>query len=103
MLLEFENDIADILKLFNKFRDSIGENPVSKGTKNHIEKFIKDFENYNVVLNKGGIEEIAEAILKVCSSVNYLNLFVKDVDKQTNSYINELLGSANVFTNKIES
>ena len=57
MLLEFENDIADILKLFNKFRDSIGENPVSKGTKNHIEKFIKDFENYKVVLEKGSIEE----------------------------------------------
>ena len=103
MLLEFENDIADILKLFNKFRDSIGDNPVSKGTKRHIEGFIEAFEDYNVVLDKGGIEEIAEAILKVCSSVNYLDLFVKDVDEQTKSHKNDLSGSAKALQKKIES
>ena len=79
MLLEFENDIANIIELFNKFRDSIGDNPVSKSTKNHIESFIKAIENYKVVLYKGNIEEIAEAILNVCSDVNSLSLFVRDI------------------------
>ena len=103
MLLEFENDIADILEAFNKFRDSIGDNPVSKNTKNYIESFIKSFENYKVVLDKGSIEEIAEAILNVCSSVNHLDLFVKDVDEQTKSYMNELSSSSNALRKKIES
>ena len=103
MLLEFENGIADILELFNKFRDSIGEKPVSKSTKNNIESFIKAIENYKVVLDKGNIEEIAEAILNVCSNVNSLNLFVRDVGEQTESYLKELSSSANVLTKKIES
>ena len=93
-LLEFENGIADILELFNRFRDSIGENPVSKGTKNHIEKFIKDFENYKVVLEKGSIEEVAEAALSVCSNSTMIGFFIDDVDKQTKSYSEELSSRA---------
>lgn len=103
MLLEFESDIADILDWFNKLRDNIGDNPVSKSTKNYIEEFINAIENYKVVLDKGSIEEIAEAILNVCSSVVYLDLFVKDLDEQTKSYMNELSGSANALQKKIES
>ena len=102
VLLEFESDIADILEFFNKFRDSIGDNPVSKNTKDYIESFIKAFENYEVVLHKGNIEEIAEAILEICSSVVYLNLFVKDLDEQGKAYMKKLSGSANALQKKIE-
>ncbi len=103
MLLEFESDIADILELFNKFRDSIGDNPVSKSTKNHIESFIKAFEKYNIVLGQGSIEEIAEAILDICSSVTSIGLFISDVSEQTKSHKNELSGSAKALQKKIES
>lgn len=103
MLLEFENGIADILELFNKFRDSIGENPVSKSTKNHIEKFIQDFENYKVVLEKGSIEEVAEAALSVCSNASMIGFFIDGVDKQTKSYSEELSSRAAELRKNIES
>lgn len=102
MLLEFENGMADILELFNKFRDSIGDNPVSKSTKNYIESFINALENYKVVLDKGSIEEIAEAILNVCSSVTYIDVLINDVDEQTIAHKNELSNSADALKMKIE-
>lgn len=103
MLLEFENDIANIIELFNKFRDSIGDNPVSKSTKNHIESFIKALDNYKVILDKGSIEEIAEAMLNICSSVTSIGLFINDVGEQTKSHNNDLSGSAKALQKKIES
>jgi DNA repair exonuclease SbcCD ATPase subunit len=102
VLLEFESDIADILEFFNKFRDSIGDNPVSKNTKDYIENFIKAFENYEVVLDKGNVEEIAEAILEICSSVVYLDLFVKNLDEQGKAYKNKLSKSSDALKKKIE-
>lgn len=103
MLLEFENGIADMLEIFNKFRDSIGDNPVSKSTRQYIERFIEALKNYNVVLDKGSIEEIAEATSSVCSSANTIKVFVNDVDQQTKSYIKDLSDRAKELEKKIEN
>ncbi|GLR28565.1 hypothetical protein SAMN05660405_01807 [Psychrobacter pacificensis] len=103
MLLGFENDIANIIEIFNKFRDSIGDKPVSKSTKNHIENFIKALNDYEVISDKGSIEEIAEAILNICSSVTSIGLFIDDVGEQTKSHKNDLSGSATALRKKIES
>ena len=81
ILLEFENGIADILELFNKFRDSIGENPVSKNTRDRIDYFIGAYESYMVTLDKGSAEKVAEAALSVCSNASRIDVFVDDMDE----------------------
>lgn len=103
MLLEFENGIADILELFNKFRDSIGENPVSKNTRDRIQRFINVYENYRVILDEGSVEEIAEAALRVCSSGSVLDYSINDLDEQTQDYVKELSSNATELKRKIES
>lgn len=103
MLLEFEKGIADILELFNKFRDSIGENPVSKSTRDRIDYFISAYESYMVALEKGSAEKIAEAALSVCSNASTINMFVNDIDEQTKKYSKDLSERASFLRGKIES
>ncbi|WP_261863001.1 hypothetical protein [Psychrobacter sp. JCM 18900] len=103
ILLEFENGIADILELFNKFRDSIGENPVSKTTRDRIDYFIRAYENYKVALDKGSAEKIAEAALSVCSNASTIDFLVEDIDERTREYSKTLSERAVFLRGKIEN
>lgn len=105
MLLEFENGIADILELFSKVRDGIGNKPVSKDIRDYIEMFMGNYEAYKISLDGSSLEKIAESAKSVCiyGAAFGQNLKKIDVDEETKILANKLENSSYELRKIIEN
>lgn len=92
MLLQFENGIANILELFNKVRDGIGNRPVSKDIRDYIDRFVANYEVYKISLDGSSPEKIAESAKIVCvyGAAFGQNLKKIDVDEETKALAHKL-------------
>ena len=96
ILLEFENRISEILQLFNKAKDGIGDRAVSKEIRDYIERFGNSYEEYKITLNGSNAEKIAEAAnrIGVYGEAFGRNLSEMDLDKENKIAADNLRGSA---------